>query len=298
MSKGSRHWCFTQNNPTDEDVGILNTIECRYVTYGRETAPETGTPHLQGFISFKDCKTLSAVKKYLPRAHLEPKCKKSTFDQAINYSHKDDASPYERGDRPQDPINQGLNERKRWSDARSAAMGGRFSDIPDDLYIRYQASFKRMRKEDKPDPDDLPEAPTYGIWIYGPTRTGKSHMARSEYQPLYLKDINKWWDGYDGQPNVLIDEFAPEHAPFMTHNIKKWVDRWPFSAEMKGSRTVIRPEKIIITSNYSIEECFPPGVDRDAIQARFKVIHKLKKENGNEKKVQDGASQEEVGAID
>lgn len=137
-----------------------------------------------------------------------------------------------------------------------------------------------MRKEDAPAPDDLEEAPTYGIWIYGPPRTGKSHMARSEYQPLYLKDINKWWDGYDGQANVLIDEFAPEHAQFLTGYMKKWVDRWTFSAETKGSRTVIRPKKIIVTSNYSIEDCFPQGVDRDAMLSRFQVIHKSQPYNG------------------
>lgn len=280
MSKGFRHWCFTLNNYTQDDLDQLGSVNCRYVTYGREVAPDTQTPHLQGFISFKDCKTLSAVKKYLPRAHLEAKSPDSTFDQAIGYCHKTDASPYERGDRPQDAVSQGVNERKRWDDARQAALDGRFSDIPSDMYVRYQSSFKRMRKEDTAVPDDLEEAPTYGIWIYGPPRTGKSHMARSSYAPVYLKDINKWWDGYDGQDNVLIDEFSPNHAQFLTDYMKKWVDRWTFSAEMKGSRTVIRPKKIIVTSNYSIEEIWPPGVDRDAMLSRFQVIHKLQREDG------------------
>ena len=45
-----------------------------------------------------------------------------------------------------------------------------------------------------------------GIWIYGPSRIGKSHFVRAaETDPvtakleLYVKAQNKWWDGYEGE---------------------------------------------------------------------------------------------------
>lgn len=45
-----------------------------------------------------------------------------------------------------------------------------------------------------------------GIWIYGPPGTGKTHRARTRYGKVYLKPQNKWWDGYQGEETVVIDD--------------------------------------------------------------------------------------------
>lgn len=56
MSAG-KNWCFTLNNYTEEHLAQLDQyfsgeVEfCKYL-YGKETAPTTGTPHLQGFIIY------------------------------------------------------------------------------------------------------------------------------------------------------------------------------------------------------------------------------------------------------
>ena len=45
----------------------------------------------------------------------------------------------------------------------------------------------------------------------------------------------------------------------MHQMLKEWCERNPFQAESKGSSNklmCIRPKKIIITSKYSLEECF------------------------------------------
>lgn len=278
--KKARAYVFTFNNYTQEDESRIQSIDCKYCCYGRETAPTTGTPHLQGYIYFANPRAKRGVERSIGgEARLWIEEARGDSLNNYDYSTKDDSSYFEKGTRPQTSAEVGAAEKERWKQARKAAMDGRYSDIPDDLYIRYQASFKRMRKEDGPKPVDLDERPYYGIWIYGPPRTGKSHMARTEYAPIYLKDLNKWWDGYQEEDNVLIDEFGPAHAQYLTDFMKKWVDRWTFSAETKGSRTVIRPKLIIVTSNYSIEDVWPPGVDRDAMKSRFKVIHKLQRQD-------------------
>ena len=75
MSRG-RNWCFTLNNYTeDEETSIKKALlseKVRCAIYGREGKGETQTPHLQGYISFKDPARFAAIKKVVGvRAHVE-----------------------------------------------------------------------------------------------------------------------------------------------------------------------------------------------------------------------------------
>lgn len=49
-----RRICFTLNNYNGEDEQRIQneTARYKYAIYGRETAPTTGTRHLQGYINF------------------------------------------------------------------------------------------------------------------------------------------------------------------------------------------------------------------------------------------------------
>lgn len=76
-------------------------------------------------------------------------------------------------------------------------------------------------------------------------------------------------DEYNNQEVVIIDDWSPNHECLIWH-LKIWADRYPFNAETKGSSMLIRPKKIIITSNYAIEECFHNEQDIEAIKRRFK----------------------------
>lgn len=71
MTSGvSKSWCFTLNNYNDSDEQALRQLDCTHVVVGREVS-STGTPHLQGFVTFKKAMRLSALKKINSRAHWE-----------------------------------------------------------------------------------------------------------------------------------------------------------------------------------------------------------------------------------
>lgn len=70
----AKNWLFTLNNYDEDDIQKLRDLypeDVGYLVFGRETAPSTGTPHLQGYLQCNRRKTLNSVKKWLPTAHLE-----------------------------------------------------------------------------------------------------------------------------------------------------------------------------------------------------------------------------------
>ena len=74
MASRSRDYYITYNNYDQDQIDKLAALECVYIVYGKEIAPTTGTPHLQGYVRFKSPKTMSAALKALPGApHIEIK---------------------------------------------------------------------------------------------------------------------------------------------------------------------------------------------------------------------------------
>lgn len=276
----AKRWCFTLNNPTFSEENDLQQnvrIQAEYCIYGRERG-ELGTRHLQGFITFQTRKAFKTVKKIVgDRAHLETT--KGTVKQNQDYCSKD-GDIWEWGVPPPEQSKKGGDATKRkWEDARAAAKEGRFDDIPSDMWIRYRSAWKQEYTEEMnrniTEIRDI-TLKDHFYWIWGPTGTGKSHLARAiarfldPSQPPYLKALNKWWNGYKGQKVTLIEEATPDTCRYLASLFKQWCDKWPFTAEVKGGsyENGIRPAYIIITSNYSIEECFPNVSDSDPMKRR------------------------------
>ena len=267
----SRAWCFTLNNYDEssiESIRALVPASLRYVCFGREVG-ESGTPHLQGFAYSNNPVRLATMGNFIPRAHWE--AMRGTCEQAITYCQKEGQSE-EIGERPVSQLAKGAEEKERWKKARSAAIEGRIEEIDDDIFIRFYRTLKEIKKDHMaaiPDAEDVS-----GVWIYGAAGVGKSRKAREDYPDAYLKMCNKWWDGYQGQPFVIIDDVDKKHE-CLGHHFKIWGDRYSFLAETKGGAVKIRPEKIVVTSQYSIEDIWEDEETRAALRRRFKVTHML-----------------------
>ena len=72
------------------------------------------------------------------------------------------------------------------------------------------------------------------VWVCGPSGCGKSSWVRETYPVFYSKSMNKWWDGYDHEDVVVLDDFDPKHAEFLSYYLKIWADHYSFNAEVKG----------------------------------------------------------------
>lgn len=240
----SRNFTFTQNNYPNTE--LVDNVECKYIIYGKEVGA-SGTPHLQGFITFRNQKTLKAAIKVLPGCHVEVA---KTVHAAIEYCKKD-GDFTERGDKPMTQAEKGETEQVRWKRVREAAEEGDYDAIPDDIRFKYYKNIEYFNREASKQ-KKLDDTEEDHEWYFGETGTGKSRKAREEHPDAYLKMCNKWWDGYKGEEVVIIEDFDSNHS-VLGHHMKIWLDRYPFLAEVKGGTVKIRPKKIIVTSNYEPE---------------------------------------------
>lgn len=257
----SRCFCFTLNNYTDEEVLHVQGLDCRYLVFGREIG-ENLTPHLQGYIAFELQKSFAAVKKLIPRAHLE--AARGSPKQAADYCCKD-GDVFEKGVRPMSQKEKGECGRQSIKERWTLAEAGKFDELPPENIRTYEYIH---RKSVIPVDNDKMD----NLWIQGLSGCGKSRYCRDTYPGFFTKGMNKWWDGYNLEEVVVLDDFDPKNEEFMSRNLKIWSDHYAFPAEVKCGMMNIRPKVFIVTSQYTIDRCFQEPETRDAIKRRFKVI--------------------------
>lgn len=265
-SRRYRSYVFTHNNY--ENTDLEDNLDCKYIIYGKEVAPTTNTPHLQGFVSFHTVKSFKQVAKLLPGLHIEPA---ENPEAAIEYCKKEgdwtERGSYIPQKRKTELMTQSVME--RWDDARKKAKEGRFDEIPSDIYCRYTKNCHMIYDMNKLNVATI-DGDMEHEWIFGPAGAGKSRTARDENPGAYIKDLTKWWDNYQGEEVVIIDDIDKYDVKFARY-IKLWADRYPFQAEMKGSTRLIRPKKIVITSQYAITDIWEDVATCEALARRFKI---------------------------
>lgn len=265
-----RDYCFTINNYTEDDLAALLLLSLndnvKYLIYGKEVG-DLGTPHLQGYIYWKNAVLFSAVKKVLPRSHIE--ASRGTIQQNVDYCSKENDF-LEFGEKPISQKRKGDLGAEYWQTQLDLAKKGRIAECDPKVQITHDLALQRIAIKYAPMPPDCDGVT--GLWYYGPTGTGKSRSARADYPDAYLKMCNKWWDGYDAQEAVLIEDFDILHSK-LGHHLKIWADRYAFPGEIKGGKINIRPKKIIVTSNFSPEQIWTDPNTLEPICRRFKIVH-------------------------
>lgn len=273
VSKGTKakHWAVTINNYVDDDISKFEDIKkfASYWIYAKEIG-SSGTRHLQCVICGNKQITLPTLRRWFPRnLFAVPVYKDSTPQQAAEYCKKDGAFT-EYGMCPESRNKHGGDATSDlWDVTKELAQEGKLDQISPKIYITHYRNLKQIKFDSNSTPPEITK--TCGVWIYGPTRIGKSTRARKEYPDFYEKMINKWWDDYDGEENVLIEDIDPTHD-FMALFLKRYMDRFPFRVEVKNHTQMIRPKKIVVTSQYHPMEIFKER-DAEAIVARCKMIH-------------------------
>lgn len=252
-SERARAFAFTINNPTAEDTtNVFDLADvATYIIVGRETGEKEGTPHYQGYVYFEQKKTFSALKKLIPRAHIEV-AKSSALDNS-EYCKKGGDILIEAGPLPQQGRRNDLQDM-----VAACKQGASTTDLIErhtEVYAKYPR-FVELCKRVYTKPRD-PNCPPSVKCFYGPAGTGKTMTAYSELgSECYIKtpSTKDWWDGYDGHEKVIIDEADKGYLKLC--EMLSILDRYPVKVNIKGSTVEFVATKIILTANKHPEEWY------------------------------------------
>lgn len=275
MSK-SKHWCFTLNNYTKDELNHLeslwskNTDTITYIIVAEEIG-ENKTPHIQGFISFTTRKTFLSVRRIISnRAHIE--ITRGSPAQAAEYCRKDQKF-IEYGTLPK-----GRGTRCDIDNLVNSIQGGTDRDTIrtqyPKLFLRYSRAITNWISEMQPHRNWITEV----IVHWGRTGTGKTRSVFEfiSRESIYIHPGENWFDGYNGQPVVLFDDF--NGSEFKLSYLLKLLDRYPMRVPVKGDYVNWIPKHIFITSNKSPDEWYPCAYEehKNALMRRITLIKEFK----------------------
>ncbi|WBG01486.1 replication-associated protein [army ant associated cyclovirus 8 P1A-reste_2] len=242
-------FCFTWNNYSEEEYerakDFLDKF-CKYGIIGKETAPGTGTKHLQGYCSLVKTMRFNAIKKHLDsKCHIEKA--NGTDEQNQTYCRKG-GDWFEKGS----PIKKG--QRSDLQSVLETVAGGTTSvrEIAEKhpaAYIRYHRGIREWLRITHP--IKARDFATTVNYYWGPTGSGKSRRALKEAKELcgesiYYKPRGLWWDSYHQQEGVIIDDF---YGWIKYDELLKICDRYPYQVQIKGGFEEFTTKYIWITSN-------------------------------------------------
>lgn len=223
----------------------------------------SGTLHIQGYLEMKSSQRPSTMfQMFSGKAHLEKRM--GTRCQAVKYVVKDDngltsedVETFGKGPwtHPTDLDLASITEESR---ANASKNDHRFklmikdvkNEMKDEdliekygqLFSRHLRCIDRMRLVFTNPRKHVMNV----IVLQGPTGCGKSKWPWDNFNNIYPKSNDQWWDSYENHETVLLDDF---YGNIKWSDFLKLLDRYPFLIPFKGGYKHFTSKNIIITTN-------------------------------------------------
>jgi len=282
-------FCFTLNNYTPEEYESITAHPERYykwIVFGEEVGAE-GTPHLQGAFSIiagqATYDQIHAKYPGMQRASFQV-CKGSA-QQNYDYCAKGEMSHerYEELKKTHDRIDivsdPDYGKNAKVFSYGNINLGGQGKNTPinkiaerllageqlwelkkdpevNSAIIQYPQGIKFFMSIHEPQPKVEPKV----FWLYGPTASGKSHVAK-EFALAHgltawssIDPSLKWFDGSSRRDVVIFEEIRAKDVPFSY--FLRLLDIYPMDVQDKGSIISWNPKYIFITTPYNVVETF------------------------------------------
>lgn len=280
-------WCLTWNNPSlsgDEWAEVLRS--CPDIAMGcfQKEVGESGTPHFQGYIEMKKKGYHTAVRAAVGGFGMTVQNAKSGRKKNFAYCTKEDtrvAGPWfincdaSAGGRATQGKRTDLDAYAEAVVAEGGVTAKVFEDFPGhsvqflkhgEAIVRHLNLLKAKQEERDhwqemyqrhlagEDMAKLGVKPREVEVLFGPTAVGKTtsvyFKVLGELQErLYEKPgNNKWWDGYDDEPNVVLDEFKGDLFGDI-ETVNNLLNQGVKVVETKGGSKLMNVKRIFLTTN-------------------------------------------------
>lgn len=259
----SRNICFTSF--LDEKVEFDETI-MKYMIIGSETCPDTGKHHWQGYIQFKEQVHKKDMAEILGSKKIHWDTAMGNAEENYKYCSKD-------GDYEEFGSMKKQGERTDLMAVAELIKDGKnlleiVLERPVE-YIKFHRGIEKAIQLREKAVRWYPRDVEVYVLI-GPTGCGKTSLAYKNDPGLYklLCEENRplWFDGYDGEKTLLIDEMGPDCIPYSF--MLGMLDSYELRLPIKGGFTYANWTRVFITSNKSMENWWH-GKDISALKRRI-----------------------------
>lgn len=238
----------------------------KYIYAGNEICPKTKNNHWQIFFYTPNNHTLSSVIKKLTPRHVE--IMKGNIEQNADYCSKE-KELWEWGTIPEQ------GKRHDLDFIKDVIMdGGKVDDICVDnpkmfhMYGRTLEKLESLRYN-----KNIRTEMTECKWYWGPSGSGKSHIAFEGYNPEthYLwSDDKGWWDSYTQQEVVILNDFRGE---IKYNELLQMIDKWPFTVPRRNKQPINFTSKmVIITSSLPPKKIYRHRLEEDSLSQLLRRI--------------------------
>lgn len=230
----------------DERARIQEMLEawkgdCTRLQVCEEVCPESKRKHFQCKCTWRCAKRWSAMKKLMAHHHFERSVSEcfaytAKLDSNLIITH-DSRAPGARTElvKMKTIIDNGGSDEQLWDEHFGSMC----------RYHSAMSKYKALKSKKRKRPNLVVE------WIIGPSGSGKSTKAERDNPDAYWLNQdgtgNIWWDGYDGESCVVIDDFRPNMFTY-EQLLKLLSSRGNYRIAHKGGSAWLTCEKIVLTS--------------------------------------------------
>lgn len=267
----ARSWCFTsylERQPQYNEKDML------YLIVGSEICPSTKRHHWQCYVTWREGKTMSAIKKYFKENSLHLEIANGSARQNKRYCSKD-GNFFEYGDLPTPGKRTDLVKLKD-----EILKGKTVNDIVIEDPMAYHQYGRTLDKIEVIRYNiNIRKVMTKGIWLWGETGTGKTHkvFTDNKLEDIYTYPYEKgeWWDGYKQQKVVLFDDFRGQ---VQFNFLLRLVDKHPNCKVPQRCKEPMNfvSEVVYITSSMHPKDVFKhleKGDNINQLFRRFEIIN-------------------------
>lgn len=247
----------------------------RHLQRVQEICPTTQRRHWQFAVWFRHAIGFNGATRAFPNCHAEPR--KGTFEQARVYCTLGKGlTPRDTTGVPGTEASFGETPKPGTRTDLQRICGdflkSGYSAVPDAYVLRFNRHFEYLRNVRK----RATKRKTSVHWFYGPTGTGKSFLAdqMAGEDAYWAPLVGGWFDFYDGQPNIVFDEYDGQFTTAELLRLFDWTKNMP---KVKGSHTVLPPVCNFFVTSHAHPSTFVHSDRWPELERRITQLHFLEK---------------------